>query len=219
MNIGHRFHFALLLGVAAAGAMIAAPAVAGMNYVQDGDFNSPWGGSFTTYNSGDTIGPWTVTGASVDLIGGYWQAPTINGGSVDLDGNAPGGITQTISGLNAGETYDLSFYLSGNPDGGPSTKTVDVSVGSLSEAFSYTTGDNSESNMAYELVTVQFQAGQSNALTFTSLDGGGSPYGPVVGGVSITAVPEPSAWAMMGLGFAALACAGYRARRVAIRAA
>jgi len=34
-----------------------------------------------------------------------------------------------------------------------------------------------------------------------------------------TSVPEPSTWAMMGLGFAGLAFAGGRARRAAVRLA
>ena len=34
-----------------------------------------------------------------------------------------------------------------------------------------------------------------------------------------TSVPEPSTWAMMGLGFAGLAFAGYRARRTPVRVA
>jgi hypothetical protein len=33
---------------------------------------------------------------------------------------------------------------------------------------------------------------------------------------SVPAIPEPSTWTMMGRGFAALAVAGYRARRTTI---
>jgi len=34
--------------------------------------------------------------------------------------------------------------------------------------------------------------------------------------IAFSVVPEPSMWVMMGLGFAGLACAGYRARRAAV---
>jgi PEP-CTERM motif len=223
MNIRQGANCTFFVGVMATAIMFGAPAAFASNYVLDGNFNSPsGGGSFTTYFSGQSMGPWTVTGtgdaAGVDLIGGYWQAPTMNGGSVDLDGNAPGGITQVIDGLNPGGRYDLSFYLSGNLDGSPTTKTVEVSIGSLvDKVFTYTlTGANTHADMAYELITLPFIAGSSNTLAFTSLDGNGSPYGAVIGGVSVIAAPEPSTWAMVGLGFAGLAFAGRRARRTAV---
>ncbi len=210
--------------VAAAAVVAASSAFAAANLVADGDFSNPWGGStFTDYLSGSTFGPWTVTGsgsgpygsAGVDLIGGYWQAPTSGGGSVDLDGLYPGGIEQTLT-LTSGKTYDLSFYLSGNPDGFPTTKSVTVSIGNFDETYTYTlSAGNSHTNMLYQLVTAQFVAGSTNTLSFSSNDGGGSPFGPVVGGVSV-AVPEASTWAMVGLGFAGLAFAGYRSRRTAI---
>ncbi len=185
---------------------LLAPLVAhaGPNLVADGDFNSPsGGGSFVTYSGGSSIGPWTVTGGSVDLIGGYWQAPTAGGGSVDLDGNAPGGVSQSISTI-AGHKYEVSFWLSGNPDGSPATKTLDVSAASASPVFTYTNGANSHGNMAYEAESFIFTAiGSSTTIAFASGDIA-TPYGPVIGGVSVTAVaaPEPATFAMLGVGLA-----------------
>jgi choice-of-anchor C domain-containing protein len=197
-------------------AALAAPNVAsaGVNYVSDGDFSSPWGGgSFVTYGGGSWIGPWLVTGASVDLIGGYWQSPTPGGGSVDLDGDSPGGVSQWLD-LTAG-SYRLSFYLSGNPDGGDPTKIVDVSIGAINDPlFTYTTGSNSHGDMKYIWETFSFTTpGGLTNLSFSSLDTPPSPYGPVIGGVAVTAVPEPSTWAMMLLGFVGLGLAGYRRTR------
>ena len=113
----------------------------------------------------------------VDLIGpyasgGYWKAPIATDGSVDLDGLNPGGIEQMISGLISGDKYTLTFALSGNPDGPPITKSVDVSIGSVSDDnFTYTlTGANSLSNMLWETETVTFTAGASNILSFASQD-------------------------------------------------
>ena len=37
--------------------------------------------------------------------------------------------TRSINGLAAGKTYTLTFWLSGNPDGPPATKSLDVSIG------------------------------------------------------------------------------------------
>jgi choice-of-anchor C domain-containing protein len=172
------------------------------NLIADGDFSSPnGGGGFVTYSGGSSMGPWTVTGRSVDLIGGYWQAPTIGGGSVDLDGNAPGGVSQSISTI-AGHKYEVSFMLSGNPDGGPATKTLDVSASSASPVFTYTNGANSHGNMAYAAESFTFTAtGSSTTIGFASGDVA-TPYGPVIGEVSVTAAnaPEPATFAILGVG-------------------
>jgi choice-of-anchor C domain-containing protein len=201
-----------LLTGALLAAGLALSSAAHASIVLDGDFTSPsGGGSYETYGAaytnGAIMGPWTVTGDSVDLIGGYWQAPNNVGGSVDLDGLDPGGITQNLT-LSAG-SYVLSFYLSGNPDGGLAAKSVDVSVGGVNQTFTYTTGANSHGNMMYALETLPFTvSGSSTLLSFTSLDIN-SPYGPVIGDVSVNAVPEPATWAMMLIGFGAI---GYGVR-------
>ncbi|HLZ84935.1 MAG TPA: DUF642 domain-containing protein [Caulobacteraceae bacterium] len=193
--------------------LLFAGAAEAANLVADGNFNAPSGGAgFTTYSAGSSFGPWQVgtpaqdIGAgSVDLIGGYWQAPTAGGGSVDLDGNNPGTISQTLT-LAKG-TYDLTFDLSGNPDGGASAKTVDVSVGAGSGAFTYTTGANSHGMMNYQLETLPFTVATAGpvTLTFASADAANSPYGPVIGDVSIaSAIPEPASWALMLTGVAGL---------------
>jgi choice-of-anchor C domain-containing protein len=181
--------------------------------VVDGNFANNISG-FATLSTGANIGGpggWTVTGTSVDLIGTYWQAPPLGGGSVDLDGNNPGGIEQTIS-IGPG-SYVLSFYLSGNPDGGNAVKTDLTGVTGTSQIFTYTTGSNTKTNMKYELETMFFTLGPgttSTVLSFSSLDGPSSPYGPVIGDVSISAVPEPATWAMMVLGFLGVGFMAYR---------
>ncbi len=110
----------------------------------------------------------------------------------------------------AGE-YALSYYLSGNTGGPPSPKLYSVTVGGITVPGSTA---NSAYNSQWTLVTedVFLNAG-SNTLTFASLD---SPQngqnGPVIGGVSLMSVPEPSTWAMMALGFAGVGFAGRRFR-------
>ena len=188
---------ALLASAAlAVGLLASASAQAATNLVSDGDFSSPsGGGTFVTYAGGSTTGPWTVTGDSVDLIGNYWEAPTAGGGSLDLDGNDPGGVTQTLS-IGPGH-YDLSFFLSGNPDGAPSEKVLDVTVGGIAHVFDYTLGPgNSHSFMDYVSESFDFMATGPTTLSFTSGDSG-TPFGAVIGGVSVAAVPEPASWAML----------------------
>lgn len=192
-------------------------AMASPNLVTDGDFSAGApSGSFTTYFSGNLIdGVWLVTGsgsgpygnAGVDLIGNYWSGPPSGGTSVDLDGDAPGGLEQNLA-LVTGQTYDLSFYLSGNPDGGPTTKSLTVSVGDLIHTYTYTIGGaNSHTNMDYTFENIDFVGNGNENLTFTSNDTGGSPFGPVIGGVSVTAaaVPEPFTLSLFGAGVAGAA--------------
>lgn len=198
-------------GAYAAGVLVLAFATGGAahaaNLVSDGDFSTPYGGpGFTTYYSGSSFGPWTVTSGSVDLIGGYWQSPVTGGGSVDVDGFTPGSFDQTIA-TGAG-SYTLTFDLSGNPDGPAQSKTLQVSVGGVTKTFTFTTGANSRSNMGYVPETLTFTASGPTTLTFASLDNSGSPWGPVVSDVDLVAgaasVPEPASWALMLLGLSAM---------------
>ena len=204
-----------LLSAVAVAAITSASAAWAANVVIDGDFNNS-NATFSTISSGNSIGPWSVTSGSVDLVGGFWQSPsgpnppTGTNGSVDMNGLSTGGISQGISGLTAGKTYTLTFWLSGNPDGPPATKSLDVSIGSLAnDNFTYTIGANTHSNMMYTMESVTFVAGGSNTLSFVSQNAA-SDFGPVIGGVSIATIPEASTWAMMLAGFAGLAFAAYR---------
>jgi len=206
--------------VAIAGALLAATCVqASAAPFTDGLFNSPPGsGSFQTVAGGSSLGAWSVTGDSVDFIGSYWNGPAATGGnSVDLNGNGQGGITQTF-GLGAG-TYLLGFYLSGNPDGSPAEKSIGVTLSpatpAISNSYTYLATINSNHSLNYEYHSFLFTTtGGSETLSFFSNNEGA--YGGVVGGVTISAVPEPSTWAMMLLGFAGIGFVTYRRRASAM---
>ncbi|MGY3346665.1 MULTISPECIES: FxDxF family PEP-CTERM protein [unclassified Bradyrhizobium] len=180
----------------------------------DGLFNMPPGsGSFQTVAGGSSLGAWTVTGDSVDFIGSYWNGPAATGGnSVDLNGNGKGGITQTFD-LAAG-TYLLGFYLSGNPDGYPATKSIGVNLApttpATSNTYTYLATINSNHNLNYEYHSFLFSVTGSSPETLSFFSNDEGAYGGVVGGVSISAVPEPSTWAMMLFGFAGLGFMAWR---------
>lgn len=175
---------------------------------------------YQTIGTNSTFGAnnaWTVVSGTVDWIGNYWASPSPGGGSVDLDGNSVGAISQTLFALAAG-TYKVTFALSGNPDGPPPTKALEVSVtGSAAQDYAYpVVGD--KVNMNYSIESYIFTWGGGNAtLKFASLNTPSSnPYGPVIGDVSISAVPEASTWAMMILGFLGVGFVAYRRKSGAV---
>lgn len=173
--------------------------------------------TFSTVAGGNSssINGWLVTGNSVDYIGSYWAAQD-GARSIDLNGNGLGGIQQTFDTV-VGQLYNISFWLAGNTDGAPTTKSVKVTAGNASSIFTFdTTGFSAPANMGWKNYTFQFKAtGTSTLLSFESLDA--TAYGASLDNVSVSAVPEPAAWAMMMLGIGFIG--GAMRRRIAARSA
>jgi len=208
-NLGNLVRYGAL--AALVGGMTV-PAMADL--VTNGNFAGQGAGvMYTTISSGSTFaGDWTVGTGNVDWIGNYWQSPTgvagpLNG-SVDLDGTSPGSISQTITTVpNA--VYDLTFFLSGNPDGGNPIKTLVVNAGSTGFApITYTTGSNSHGSMDYVSESLLFQATSSSTIiSFISADAAGSDWGPVVGGIGVNlapTTPEPGFYGALAIGLSGL---------------
>lgn len=141
--------------------------------------------SFTTVLAGQTnVDNWAVDSGSIDYIGSYWQASD-GTRSIDLNGNEMGSISQSLTTVT-GATYKVSFDLSGNPDGSPSVKTLNVSAtGTAPAAFNFdTTVGNTHENMMWTPKEYSFIAtGTSTTLTFASTTEGA--YGPAVDHVVI----------------------------------
>src|SRR5207244_8975944 len=80
---------------------------------------------FETLPAGSTaLTDGTIDSGSIDWIGSYW--PAADGSrSIDLNGNETGAISQTLT-TTIGNTYVVTFDLSGNPDGPPTAKTLTV---------------------------------------------------------------------------------------------
>jgi choice-of-anchor C domain-containing protein len=187
----------------------------------NGSFESSTGpnpGQFVTLDGGDTsITGWTVGGGlnSIDYIGSYW---TSSDGvrSIDLNGLAPGSISQTFD-VISGQTYRVMFDMAGNPAGGPTVKTLQADA-TVSVTASFDTSNTDLTNMGWITHSFTFTANStSETLTFLSLTTGNSgngtypfAFGPALDNVSVTAVPEPSTWAMMILGFLGVGFMAYR---------
>ena len=135
-----------------------------------------------------------------------------NGGNfIGLDGdqdpnvNVQGSVSQIINGLVVGESYNLNFNWAAAQLAnrtGPTTELLRVSFG----AQSFDTGVlaiPSQGFSGWQNGHFQFTAtSATQTLTFLSV---GTPFGlppiALLDGVSLTAVPEPTTWAMMLLGF------------------
>jgi choice-of-anchor C domain-containing protein len=199
----------------AAIALLGTSSVAGAATIINGSFElsgnpnatSP---AFTELSPGSLeIAGWTVGGLGVDLVGSnYWTASE-GIQSVDLSRRGAGSISQTFDTV-IGASYLVTFDLSGNPFGGIDDKisVITFSGNAPIEQIYAVTAVNSPTNMLWETYGFNFVAtGITSTLTFASSEN--SRFGPALDNVNIadggggagSFVPEPSAWAMMVLGF------------------
>lgn len=156
------------------------------NIVKNGSFEVPVVRDITldTYYAGQTFGDWTVESGSVDHISRYYWQAADGLQSVDLSGTSDGIIFQDLN-TNVGKEYAISFALSGNPEGGPSIKRLEVWWGSsLLDTLSFDVTGKSNSSMGWEYHTYTATA-TSNAtrLRFKSLMSG--LYGPAIDSISV----------------------------------
>lgn len=190
----------------------AAPIITNGSFEQATLTNLP---AFVTLGTGSTvINGWTVTGGSVDYIISYWPGQS-GTRSIDLSGNSAGRIAQTIN-TTAGQRYVATFFLGGNFDGPPPSKSVRVTFGGQSRDFTYTPPIGHGSFAGYAPFRFSFTGtGGPTALSFESL--ANTSYGAALDSVSVS-VPEPASWALLILGFG-FAGATLRRRRAGVLAA
>jgi choice-of-anchor C domain-containing protein len=157
------------------------------NIVINGSFETPSvrSSTFDTYRGGQSFGGWTVESGSIDHISGnYWRASD-GLQSVDLTGS-PGNATiyQDLATVPQ-HTYQLTFDLSGNPEGAPIVKQIEIWWGeTLLDSTIYDTTGNSNENMNWNSRTYMVTAtATTTRLAFKSLTSGS--YGPVVDNVRV----------------------------------
>jgi choice-of-anchor C domain-containing protein len=151
------------------------------------------GSGFEQLNAVDstTIDGWSVDAGSVDWIGTYWPAADPDM-SIDLSGVSAGTLSQTFA-TTIGNTYTVTFALSGNPAGPPTVKRLDVSAtGGTLQSYTYDTvaNGNDLTDMKWTTATYTFLAtSASTTLSFISTTDGA--FGPAIDNVVVTeSVPE-----------------------------
>jgi hypothetical protein len=152
--------------------------------------------------------------AAVELVkydgGTGWNAYS-GSHSVALSGSIEGSISQNLN-TTAGKTYDVTFYVSGNPKNIGKIKTIGVETNGALQTFSFKDTSTSNSQMNWVMETYQFTATSDSTLLtlFNDHVGRTSPnphlFGLALDDINIhqAAVPEPATWAMMILGVAGL---------------
>ena len=226
----------LLIGATGLAMSMAAPAFA-QNLVSNGSFETgsfgPWVPTNTsgtapvviTYGNtngyptgafGEAILPNTVASASPDAVGryvAYFSSDTAN----------PDSITQTITGLVAGRTYNLGFdyYAPQNGINNPFDATLSLLING-STVSSVTAGGNQQP-------ATPGQTWFNFSSTFTPVTSGPATLSFNFRGLGTTAadfaidrvfvtaaVPEPATWSMLILGFG-LVGGAMRRRRTSVR--
>ena len=186
-------------------------------------FNAGTGASGTTADTTGALGSLGTVrlwGPGTGSANGLTLSPD-GGAFIGADGafqDEP--IQQTINGLVAGHEYAVSFdWAAAQQSGftGATSSGWNVSLGS-EEHDTAQLPIASEGFSGWTTSTFDFIAtGSSETLSFLSTGTGGAAEPPfsLLDGVSLTAVPEPSTWAMMVVGFGLLGYAGFRRRRTA----
>ena len=237
-------------------ALSALSAASAQNLVQDPSFETTqsnntygfppttWfaGQSFGSTASGDTSGTsqvWVVTSGSIDLVNGPNFGHPGGGGDqfVELNGNNPGAIRQTVT-VGVGGLYDFSFYYGGyaatasgldaardyvlsaeariirNEDG------TNVVIHSAVVSWSIDLGGFNGSwidtpYMAQFVLSPGTYYVEFETLHLGGVDSNGNTipayFGPRIDSVNLSLVPEPASMVALGAGLTGLL--GLRRRR------
>jgi len=193
-----------LVSIAAVG-ILAGPVVAQAAVILSDDFES------NSYGLNSVPNGWGVVGGTVDIVGpgpgGFGLACNSGSVCIDLDGSTSlAGTMQNQFNETVGETYSLSFWLSGNQRGG-AADTVYVTVGFPGDVASLTVPDIA-STAAFTMYTLNWTsiAGGTAFISFHNL--GGDNIGAILDDVTLSSgggtvpVPEPATLSLMGLGLA-----------------
>ncbi len=176
-----------------------------------------WAGTCSSYTCTGTGTPSSVLFAGTNGsawnggFGLYWSGigdPPLGGNTIGIDGDSKytSILSQSVAGLNVGQSYILQFYQAASQQVGLSGATTEqwqVSLGGGSTQISALMSTPSRSASGWQQVTMSFVASAaSEVLQFVAL---GTPSGepPVclLGDVSlVVSVPEPATLVLVAAG-------------------
>jgi len=194
----------LTLAVSCAAALLTSAQAA--NFIINGDFESPVVlGLFLTT---PVLPGWTVSG-NVDVINSYWQ-PSQGNQSLDMVGNTgPGTFIEQSFATTPGLSYRLTFDYANNSDAAFARGNVSVTGTASLLSTDINHSGSIASNMGYVAFDTVFVTDSAvTTLRYTHLDSSNpSNAGIAFDNVSVTAVPEPSTYAVVsGLALLGFAC-------------
>jgi hypothetical protein len=199
-----------LIAAAVGGLMLAGASMASAGTIFSSIFSSPVvaPGGYTTFNVGDTFdgGNWVVAAGvgnpgNIDVINGYAPFP-IPGGTgaqaVDLDGtdgvDSEGAINSAPIATVVGVVYQLSYWLAGNPGGGTTGFSTQITAGDTVKVLTSSSSKWTPESYSFKAIST------STVLNFAALTPAGQS-GPdladvtVVGpdnGPTIQSIPLPA---------------------------
>ncbi len=161
------------------------------NLLRDGSFETTGTiidtSTYVTYQDAN-IGSWLVSHGSVDHVG-FEQGTAFDGTHfIDLNGNAGGtpGLLQQLVPTDRTRRYKVAFHLSGNPNGAPAVKQLEVTFGAVRRTFSFDTTGRTNAALGWrrEEFVADPDCNTATMLTFRSLTEGDK--GPNIDAVVVT---------------------------------
>jgi hypothetical protein len=212
--------FGFLAGIIA-GLVVSTSASAAI--VTNGSFEDGLTGwAHTGSGTSPGIGITVITTGGANSTGYGDNVPNYDGNHAAffVDDNAIQSLSQTVT-LSGGVTYALSFALFATASGAnnPFTFTLTDMLGAVltNSNSSATVPVGQWKNYSYNFIT---PTDGPYLLNFNFVSGETPAKDVLLDGVAIAAVPEPSTWAMMILGFCGLGFMAYRRKqRLSLRAA
>ncbi|WP_235532780.1 PEPxxWA-CTERM sorting domain-containing protein [Sphingomonas sp. Leaf412] len=200
----------LLFGIAGIASLTAANPSLAATQIFYSDFESvsggPGPGTFTTVAAADG---WTGS-PNIELQNNVAGAPAATGGAVfvELDTSGNSMMSRTIV---AAGTYDLSFLYSARPNVAAGSNGISVLLNGVLLTPPGNLDLGGGSTTAWAQYSARFTATAGSTLTFAAT-GASDSLGGYVDNIGLSAVPEPSTWALMILGFGAMGGAMRRRR-------
>ncbi len=200
-------------GACMAAMLMSSAAVAGPALL-DGSFES-FNYTNGEYHYNPTGSAWTFDGgAGVTANNSAWGFPTAPDGNNVAFLQNDSSISQMLTGLTVGKTYDLDFDIIQRPNYGVNDVNFTVGVGD-------TVFNESATEASWTHYSVSFTANSASELLSLNGTNGNGDNDAGVDNFTLSsadgAVPEPASWAMMLCGFGTVGAAMRQRQRAKVR--